>query len=254
MMDAAVQLASTGAWAPADRARCGRSRIACRGVTARPAARQITPPHELARLRDWADTPDPVSRRARQRFERGGGGQLAHRFGGQDPEPGQIAGMITGAVEGGLLGQHMNHHRTAAAFTLGGRRAVGATRTGRPAGLTAPQRPARIGAALVFGARIVLAHRGRQRVQPLVQRRRIGGMQHWPEIPAIPGLVSIDLDIAVVVDLGRHPHPGRVELGHPQIHPIAQLRARQPHPLLGMARDRLIELGQDLASRHCRCG
>ena len=43
-------------------------------------------------------------------------GQVAHRLGGQDPEPGQIPGMIAGPVQGGLFGQHMNHRSGRGAF------------------------------------------------------------------------------------------------------------------------------------------
>ena len=50
-------------------------------------------------------------------------------------------------------------------------------RTRTPASPHAAQRPARIGAALACGARIVVAHRGRQRVQPLRQRRPVSGTQ-----------------------------------------------------------------------------
>ena len=38
-------------------------------------------------------------------------GDLAYRFGGQDPEAGQIARFVTAAVQGGLFDQHVNDRR-----------------------------------------------------------------------------------------------------------------------------------------------
>ena len=63
-----------------------------------------------------------------------------------------------------------------------------------------------------------------------------------------PHLGRHDLHIPVVLDLGRHPHPGRIELGHPQIQPIAQLGTRELHPLLDVAGQRRIQPGHDRSS------
>ena len=60
-----------------------------------------------------------------------------------------------------------------------------------------------------------------------------------------PHLGRHNLHIPVVLDLGRHPHPGRIELGHPQIQPIAQLGTRELHPLLDVAGQRRIQPGHD---------
>jgi hypothetical protein len=87
-----------------------------------------------------------------------------------------------------LLGQHMNHCGIGRVTLRGGRALSGSALAGQ-LGLTTRQRAGGIRAALRLGARIVLAHRGGQRIQPLIERRGIGGMNVGPD-PAIPGLVS----------------------------------------------------------------
>ena len=115
--------------------------------------------------------------------------------------------------------------------------------TGTPGGLSARQRPTGIGAALRVGARIVLAHRGGQRLQPLIQCGAVGG----PNVAgdkANPTWCRVDIQTAAVLNSGRHPHPGRIDLAtHGS--PVAQFGRGQLHPLLGVTGDRRIQLGDD---------
>ena len=89
--------------------------------------------------------------------------------GGLDPESGQIARGGAAAGEGALLGQQMDHD-------LGGavtHAAVGALRIGAlagQAGFPASDRSAGIGAALGGGARVGVAHGGRDRADAGLQR------------------------------------------------------------------------------------
>ena len=148
-----------------------------RFIAARPTTRQIPPPHELLVLRLGrypGSGATPVGTVSGLRLAVLA--TLRTRFGGQNPEPAQIPRRITGAVKGALFGQHMNHRRRAPRRALPPPCSPHA-RIGRPGWLPrAPtRRPHRRDAAL--GARIVLTHRGRQRIQPLGQCGRISGMQ-----------------------------------------------------------------------------
>ena len=158
--------------------------FAHRLVAARPATRHIPPPQKLRRL-----GAGPVSRircdcrgRHGQRLQRRGGGQVAHRLGGHDPEPAQITRIVAPALQGALLGQHMDHHAGRRSRAVAGRtgRAVRPPALTGQGGFQAAHRPARIGAALGVAARIVGAHRGRQRLQPGIHRCRVA---HLPPSP-----------------------------------------------------------------------
>jgi len=121
--------------------------------------------------------------------------------------------MVTGAAEGGLLGQHMNH-RIAEGFALSRRSAITRSALAGQLRLAAGQRPGGICATLLYGARIVLTHRVRQRIEPLVQCRRVGVEDTGPD-PSHPRSGLPDVHIPVVFDLARDPHAGRIKLGHP---------------------------------------
>ncbi|CAM2871330.1 hypothetical protein MYSI104531_06535 [Mycobacterium simiae] len=81
-------------------------------------------------------------------------------------------GHRAGAVDGGLLGDHMNDDRRGRATLARG--TVGpAAPAGQPVGRRR-QRPQRIRAALLDAARVVLTHRVGQRIQALFQNSRVG--------------------------------------------------------------------------------
>ncbi len=215
-----------------------------RGVTAREPTRQVSPPDELGQRRRRPIARLRSPRRHRQGFEPRRLRQGAHRLGGQDPEPRQIPRRVAGAVDGGLFGQHMDDdrpHRRA-----GGRgRAVRAMRTRTPTGPARRPTPRRHRRGAARGARIIRAHAARQRIQALIERRGIGGVDVGPD-PGHPRTGWLDLDEALLVGLGWDPHPGRVELGHPQIDPVGQFGPRQSHPLRHMPGQRRIQPGHHL--------
>ena len=65
-----------------------------------------------------------------------------------------------------------------------------------------PQRPQRIGAALLDGARIRVAHRAGHRIQALIQRVGVGGQQQRLEgrrAAAVGGGMDVDIAAAGVV-------------------------------------------------------
>ena len=145
-----------------------------RPVTARPPTGQIPPPNELRGVRRR-----PISRIRRcagghrQRLELRGLGDFAHRLGGQNAEPGQIAQLGTGPVNRGLFGQHMdNGCRSGGA--VGRCRAVVATAPASKTGVPTPAaRTHQRGAARVCADRArtpwLLTHRG---ADPARRRRR----------------------------------------------------------------------------------
>jgi hypothetical protein len=134
----------------------------------------------------------------------------------------------------------MDHHR-AHRGALGGGRAVLGSAPAPDRGLVAGQRRHRISAALLGGARIVVAHGGRQRIESGVEHRGVGGLQVGPDPghsrAGLPGL-----DVAVVFDFRRYPHRVGIEFGHPQVDTVAQLGRREPHPFHTMPGDRSIQL------------
>ena len=197
-------------------------------VAAGPAARQITPPNEV-RCRRRRSIPR-IRRRVRahlQRLQLRSRGQLAYRLSRQDPKAGQITGLITGPIDGGLFGQYVDDGGSRCWPRCCARwpRRSHPTRTGRrawphPAPAARRHRP-----SLLFSARIVAAHRGGQGVETLIERGTVSGV----EVARDRGHARAsrgDVHVAVVINLRRHPHPGRIELHPPQIHPIPQLRAR----------------------------
>ncbi len=119
---------------------------------------------------------------------------------------------IPGAVHGGLLGDHMNHHRRGRRTTP--RRAIRA-----PAATTQPVRPRRqrpqgIGTALFTGAGIVLTDRGRQRIQRGVHRPRIGGEQAALDLRQTPFNKVPEGDLAFGLPLLAAAHRISIGLGH----------------------------------------
>src|SRR4051812_50217668 len=74
-----------------------------RCITAWPAARQIAPPDELQRLgaRSIPRIGLATGSGYRQRLERGRGGQITHRLGGQNPQNPQKSRVVPGAPRGG---------------------------------------------------------------------------------------------------------------------------------------------------------
>ena len=118
----------------------------------------------------WADTPD----RARRRWAPPPASAWAEvassrtESAGRIPQPGQVARLVAAAVEGGLLGQHMND-RGRGGVALGGGRQLSARAP--LAGQVVPARaPAGRRASVrrcSNGARIVRAHRGGQRIEAL---------------------------------------------------------------------------------------
>jgi hypothetical protein len=152
--------------------------------------------------------------------------------------------VSTGPVDGGLLGPHVNDGGDGGVSV----RCCGALHRAALAGqhrLAAGEGPARVGAALFFGTGIVVTDGGRQRIQALIQRGPIGGVKVARKA-GHARTSGIEVHIPVVLDLGRYPHPGWIELGYPQIHPVAQFRPGQLHPLRDVTGDRLIELRHDL--------
>jgi hypothetical protein len=71
--------------------------------------------------------------------------------------------MVTAAFDGGLLGQDVDDGGIGRG-SLRCRRAIGGPTKADQLGLTSRQWPRRIGAALLLGARISVAHRRGQRI------------------------------------------------------------------------------------------
>jgi hypothetical protein len=133
-------------------------------ITPGPATRQIPTPHKIGqRLRRHI----PVLRRGvagmDQRHQLGRAGQLRHEFGGDQPIGADLGGRwrIGAALDGGLLGDHVNDHRARRRARAG--RAIFAPAATPQSIRAGGQRAQRIGAALLTAARVVLTHRGRQR-------------------------------------------------------------------------------------------
>ena len=148
----------------------------------------------------------------------------------------------------------MNDHR---------RRGPSAGRTiGPPAATPQPvrpgrQRPQRISAALLTAAGIVLAHGGRQRLQPLIQRMGIGGEQAAADLRDALAVIG-EPDLAVTLALLAPPHRVRVELGHDLVdlprQPAAAHR-RPPRHLdrqLGVHRRQHLLVGDQIRAIHNR--
>ena len=176
-------------------------------------------------------------------------------LGGQHPKPGQIPRLDHWCRRGWPARPAHESPRTPPRPPHRARRRPGSPQSALAGqrGLTARQRPTRIGAALLLGARIVAhtpwppTHPGADPALPRLRHRLC------PTKPAMPSSLDSMLDIPVVVHVRRHPHPGRIELGHPQIHPVTQLRPGQLHPLLGMPGDRLIQARRSPRRRRSRC-
>ena len=102
--------------------------------------------------------------------------QFSNQFGRNEPiSTHQRPRLITGPIDAGVLGDHVNDHRWRRGLIS--RRAVSspaaAAQSLRPDGLGAQ----RVGAALITTARIMGAHAGGQPIQGLIQRLRIRGKQ-----------------------------------------------------------------------------
>ncbi len=138
-------------------------------IAAGPATRQIPAPHEIgqrgrgriARL-GWGITG------VGQRDQGGGGGQFGDQFGGEQPvgTHGRARGGGA-ALQAGRLGDYVNHHR-------GRRRALAGRAVAAPAATAQPfgsggQCAQCVGAPLGAAAWVVGTHRGRQRVEALIQ-------------------------------------------------------------------------------------
>ncbi len=151
--------------------------IECRMIAAGPAARQIPAPHKIGQLlRRHISALGRGIDRVNQRHQLGIGGQLGDEFGRDEPVSAYLGcRCAAAALERGLLGDHMYHHRR-----CGGPLSSGAvtapTATAQSIG-PRRERSQRISAALLARAWIALAHRAGQRSEPLVQGMRIGTQQ-----------------------------------------------------------------------------
>ena len=113
---------------------------------------------------------------------------------------------------------------------------------------TVPQRPQRIGAALLDGARITVAHRPGHRVQALVQRVGVGGEQQRLDgrrAAAIGGVMDVDMAAAGVVLAA--PQRGGVIAVHPVVDLGLGFRHRQRPPPADARGQRTVDLGPGVA-------
>ena len=121
----------------------------------------------------------------------------------------------------------MNHHLRRGRST-GGRALLGPTVTHQRIH-TRRQHRQRIRAALTLRARILSAHRPRQRIQPPIQHRRIRSPHRTPKLRQ-PTLRRVDLHMTVLINTPRRPLRGRIKLPNPPIHQLHDLAPRQPIP------------------------
>lgn len=176
-------------------------------ATGRPTG-QIPGPHKRRQLHRG-----PITRlgpgRDRDRLQPGGLGQLGHQLGRDQPVAAQQrCRRLAVALDAGLLGHHMNHHRRHRA-PLGGTVGIVAA-AGQPI-RPGRQRAQRVGAALICAARITGTHRGHQGVQPRIQGLGVGGIQLGVHLAhAVRGIPDRHLPIA-----GPLPHLAhRIGVGH----------------------------------------
>ena len=151
--------------------------VESRTIAAGPPAGQISASHELGEfLRRHISRLGRGIDRVDQGHQVGVGGQLGNKFGRDQPVRAYLGcRCAAAALERGLFGDHMYHHRrcggplssdavTESAATA---QSIGARR----------ERGQRVGTALLARSWIVLAYRAGQRSEPLVQGMCIGG-QH----------------------------------------------------------------------------
>nr|CRL53380.1 hypothetical protein CPGR_00659 [Mycolicibacterium fortuitum subsp. fortuitum DSM 46621 = ATCC 6841 = JCM 6387] len=208
-----------------------------RGITPRKPTGQIPPADELRQCRGGSIPRLCIHRllgrlagcgRHPDRFDFGVGSHVTHRFGRQDPMPGQIARRIRATVDRGLSSQYMHHGRISGGPVLRGRAVLAPAPAGQ-VGLQSGQRPDRVGAALLMAAWILLTHCVGHRIQALIQRRRLDSINIGPN-RGHARCARFDLHEPLLTDIRRHPHPVGVQFGDPLIDPIPQLPLGEPHP------------------------
>jgi hypothetical protein len=216
-----------------------------RPVAAGPAAGQIPAAHKIRQsFRRHISRFRRGIARMHQRHQLGRVGQFRNEFGCDQTIGAHLGrGRGAGAVNRGVLGDHMNHHRRRRRPRPG--RAVGTpTATAQPIS-PGRQRPQRISATLLTTARIVLTHRGRQRIQSRLESMRVGGEQAAvdlrnaaadvpdPDFPSIVALFAPPHRIRIGVSHDRVNLPGQPPLSHrrPARHPDGQLNIHRPQPL-----------------------
>jgi hypothetical protein len=118
----------------------------------------------------------------------------------------------------------MNYH-VATARTRHGSAVAGSTATHQPIG-TASQRSECVGPALLAGARVSVAHRSRQLVQPTVEGASSGG-QHASGHKCRMRVRRVDVDKAIPHSLTRPAHRVSVGFGHRPVDLGGQPTARQ---------------------------
>ena len=151
--------------------------IECGPIAAGPPAGEIPAAHEIgellrrhiSRLGRGIDRDGPG-------HQLGPGGQLGNEFGCDEPVSAYLGcRCAAAAVDRGLFGDHVNHHRCCGGPFSSGAVAESAA-TAQPIGARR-ERSQPVSAALLARAWIVLAHRAGQRSEPLVQGMRIGAQQ-----------------------------------------------------------------------------
>ena len=216
-------------------------------VAAGPAARQIAPPDELQRSSPRADTPDRAARvgtgtglqRARSRPARA----PTRRAGSRTRADSRVCRWCRRGWPARRARGSPRRRPRRARHRPRSRRG----HTGRPG--WPPRAPAarrhRRGAAPWCADRARTPWRPtRPAAGPARRRRR---HERWPQSKAIPTLAAGSIvQTAGVLDHGGHPHPGGIDLGHPQVDPVGQFGLGQLHPLLGVAGDRRIQFGDDV--------
>ncbi|VBA35007.1 hypothetical protein LAUMK21_05429 [Mycobacterium pseudokansasii] len=228
-----------------------------RAITAGPATRQIAAPHEIGqRLRGHIAWLGWGIAGVDQRDLLGRGGQLGDQFGADEPvSTHQGCQRFAVALTAGLFGNHVDDHRGSGRARPGS--AIAApTATAQPIG-PGGQRPQRVGAALVTGARIMGTDRGRQRAQPPIQHLGIRGQQGALDLgdPADP-LVDADRPIPVVLGapaqrIGIGAGHDLVDLGT-QPAPAQRRPARHRHRQLGIHRGQHLGVFDQLGAIHQR--
>ena len=188
---------------PALRVRDGVVHIAVVGrvVTAGPAARQVAAAHEIGqRLGGGVAGFGWTVAGMGQRHQFRGAGQLGDQLRRDEAVSGHLGPRLgPAAIQGGLLGDHMKHHRRRRPARPG--RTVGsATPAAQPVS-AGSQSAQGVGAALIAGPGVVPADRGRQRIQSFVQGHPVGLQQGARQLAQPVGAhADIDLTVGLVLD------------------------------------------------------
>ncbi len=212
-------------------------------VTARSPARQVTGAHELGQRPRWLVAGfGRQSERGLQRLHLGRLRQFANDFGGHGAFAVYPTGILAGACQRRLIGNHMHQHSAALTTTRGHRAVWAIAAAAQPVG-PRRQRPQGVGASLRRGSRIVRAHGVGQFVQPAIQRVT-GAGQHDTVYPAEAGLGRDDVNVPFGQVFAGSAHRVPVDLRDDAVHFGGKLAPGHRRPAAGPDRQPFIHGGE----------